>query len=155
MGFLTYLLVSIGAFLGLFAGAALAFIAPEELDIGRKYFRYMRQIFFSIIIFSFGYFYGKQSIMTALLFVTLGLLFVFFANKRFFYPALGVLFYGSNIDALLFQVTSVCIFLIGLPVGTMFAEEHQKMERSEILKKLLWYYCIFFVIALPLYFFRF
>jgi len=155
LSFLTYSLVSAASFSGLFAGAALAFIAPEEMDIGRKHFSMLRKIFFSILILSFGFFYSRQSIMAALLFVVLGSLFIFLANKKFIYPILGALFYSSNIDIVLFEITAISIFLMGLPMGTLFAEEHKKMKKMMILKKLFLQNAMFFVICLPLYFLKF
>mgnify|MGYP005669891977 CR=1 FL=1 len=104
------------------------------------------------IIVSFGFFYGKESMAAALLFVIAGAAFILVANIRFVYPILGVLFYGSNIDPALFQITAVLIFLTGLPVGSLFAAEHKGMRKMRILRKITILNSLFFAFALPLYF---
>ena len=57
-GFLTYLLTLVVVFLGVYAGALLAFIAPEELKAGKKYFRGLMHSLVGFIAALLVYFYA-------------------------------------------------------------------------------------------------
>lgn len=152
MDFLNYLLVSIAAFSGLWAGALLAFIAPEEMKAGKKYFNAMIKIVFILIPIVIALFLGKEKLLFSVIFVLLSAMFMIYAPKGYIYPLLGVFFYIAGRDDNLFPIIATTIFILGMPKGSIFAYEHHGMKKARILRKIMIMHSLFFVIALPLFF---
>ncbi len=113
-----YFIVSTLVFLGLFCGALLAYIAPEELADGKKYLKlFLHALLLILIILSFIYIpFWKAFLIVLLLSVSV----VF---KRIPLSAPFLLFIASE-DAFLFFLFSILFFLVNFPIGTFFAEEH-------------------------------
>ena len=152
MDFLNYLLVSIAAFSGLWAGAALAFIAPEEMKAGKRHFNAMIKIIFIFMPIFIALFLGKENVFFSVIFVLLSTLFIIYAPKGYIYPLLGVFFYVASKNVILFPIIAASIFILGMPKGSIFAHEHHGMKKARILRKILIMHLLFFVIALPFYF---
>lgn len=152
MDFLSYFLVSIASFSGLLAGASLAFISPEEMKPGRKYFLVFIKVIFVVIAATLALFLGAEKLYISIAFVFVCAAFIIRIPQKFIYPMLGVFFYASSKDAALLPLVASLIFLLGLPKGTIFAAEHFGVRKKRILQKIVIVHSMFFIIALPLYF---
>ena len=152
MDFLNYLLVSIAAFSGLWIGAILSFISPEEMKPGKKYFMWMIKILFMVLVLLIAIFLGGEKFLVSLVFILFCTAFIIYVRQKFIYPVLGLLFYFSAKDAVLFPIAASLIFIIGLPKGSIFAFEHKGVKKDRILKKMFFCHALFLIIALPLYF---
>ncbi|PIN87124.1 hypothetical protein COV19_01360 [Candidatus Woesearchaeota archaeon CG10_big_fil_rev_8_21_14_0_10_44_13] len=152
MEFLNYAAVSIIAFSGLFCGAMLAFVSPEEMKPGRRHFEAMIKTVFIAIPSLMVFFLGRDNLLLSAVFILLCIAFVFYSNKRFIYPLLGIFFYISARDAGLFPIIAGLIFILGLAKGTIFAHEHEGMKKTRILRKILICHAFFLLISLPLFF---
>lgn len=144
--------MSLTAFSGLWFGAMLAFISPEEMKPGRKYFELAIKLVFIAIAVLLAVFLGKENILLSAIFVLFCIAFVLYPPKRYIYPLLGIFFYISARDAALFPLTAGLIFVLGLPKGSLFAHEHNGMRKMRIIRKILICHCFFFILALPLFF---
>lgn len=156
MEFLNYLLVSIAAFSGLWFGAALAFIAPEEMKAGERYFRMMAKALFLIVAVLIALTLKEKPVYIPLTFMVFCIIFGIFCPEKFIrqytFPLIGIFFYVSSKDASLFPIVAALIFLLSLPKGSVFAKEHTGMRKMRILRKILISHVFFFIFALPLYF---
>lgn len=152
MEFLNYALASLAAFSGLWAGAILAFISPEEMKPGKRYFRIMSKAIFILMVLAMAFFFGMEKVFFSIIFVLLSALFMIFAHEMYIYPLLGVFFYIASKDPVYFPIIAGMIFVLGLPRGSLFAYEHRGMKKHRILRKILICNIFFFVIALPLFF---
>lgn len=140
------------SFSGLWFGALLAFISPEEMKPGMKYFEAMINIIFVIVVLLSAYLLRDESLFIPLLLIAMCLFFLFFSQQRYIFPMLGLFFYISSMDSRIFLLTASAIFLLGLPKGSIFAHEHKGMKRARIIRRVFILHCFFFVTALPLYF---
>lgn len=170
--FFSYFLASAVSYLGLACGAALAFIAPEELSQGRYYLLWLKRALFVAIFVAFIYYSPSKNLLFSVLLLALAALFVRYSDGHVFYIILGLLFYLSSSGSRFFLTIASMIFLFGLPTGTLFAgkrflnggKKEVKNKKKEIkneisvkemlavLKSLLLHHLLFFAVALPLYF---
>ena len=170
--FFNYFLASAVSYLGLACGAALAFIAPEELSHGRYYLLWLKRALFVAIFTAFIYYSPAKNILFSVLLLVLASLFIRYSDGHVFYIILGLLFYLSSSGSRFFLTITSMIFLFGLPTGTLFADkrflekerneirnkkrdiknEINKKEMLAVLKSLLLHHLLFFAVALPLYF---
>ncbi len=149
MDFLSQSLTALTAFSGLFAGAALAFIAPEELRAGKRYFMWMElAILLLLAIFLLNQ-YSIPLFLRAIIYALLiASLLIKGINNRLVYPVLAAVFFLSAAsEALLFRHASL-IFLYGLPAGTLFT--NVKDSKLATAKNLLTSYGTFVIIAVLL-----
>jgi len=151
MEFINYAIVSLASFSGLFVGALLSFISPEEMKPGKKYFEIMIKVLFIILAGSIILFLGDHMILSIVT-IAVSVWFIMKIPKKYIYPVLAVLFYMSSKDITLFPIAASAIFLIGLPKGTLYSCEQKKASKFDIIKNLLIDHLLFLVIALPLYF---
>ncbi|MFO8016029.1 MAG: hypothetical protein R6U32_02915 [Candidatus Woesearchaeota archaeon] len=172
IAFVNYLLVCIAAFSGLWAGALLAFISPEEMKAGRKYFELLVRALFVLASVPSALYFSRDGYILPSLLVALCILFMFcpwhdgkhiYRRYRFAYLLLGFFFYipylssaylssgGSAISPALFPAAASLIFITGLPEGSLFAYEHEGMKRTRILRKIFICHSAFFI-NIPLYF---
>lgn len=110
---LTTILISILAFLGQAIGYLLIIISPEELEPGKKHFKFFEAFFLFIIIFLGLFFFLKFSYINIILLV-LGIILGIFLKKVYPYFA-GLLF---SINSYLFPF-AILIFIYGLFYGTL------------------------------------
>ena len=174
--FFNYFLASAVSYLGLACGAALAFIAPEELSHGRYYLLWLKRAMFVAIFVAFIYYSPTKNLLFSVLLLVLSALFIRYSDGHVFYIILGLLFYLSSSGSRFFLTIASMIFLFGLPTGTLFADkrflerevekekneikskkkdiknEISKKEMIAVLKSLLLHHLLFFAVALPLYF---
>lgn len=102
-------IVGIIAFLGVFIGELLAYISPEELKPGRKYF-VMFHVFFILVAIILGLIFLKFNIYLFIAGIVLGLV----LRKPYFYFS-GLLFSAGSY----YWVFAILIFIIGLFIGTL------------------------------------
>lgn len=145
------LLPLIVVFLGLYVGAALAFIAPEELKKGKKYFLIMQMIFITLIIALFMYYRQIPYfvISSAVVFILFLLNLVKKDISVIVYALLGILFVSaiySTSNA--FFTVATAMFLYGIPTGTLYAYNNKKKTKTLIMQDLLLKYFIFIVVAI-------
>lgn len=150
MEFISYFLAAVVCFLGLIFGAFLAFIAPEELEKGRKYFIILRNVLLALIFIFMIYFW--RSYWIVVIFVAL-LLLNLFKLEYTSYMLLAIVLYISSKNIGFFLTESLLIFLYGFPTGTLFAYKFIKEKKIFIIKKLVLSYIWFLILAIVLFLF--
>ena len=126
MNLLNQTLVLLFSLTGIIFGLILAFIAPEELKIGKKYFLLLKRIIFVLIFFLINYYlYLAENYYLLIPFTILAvvLFIIGFVQKKPIYE----LFNYLNFVVPYFFVTdnqfklllATLIFLYGLPTGTL------------------------------------
>lgn len=118
--YITYLLALIVTFLGIFAGAILALIAPEELKAGEKYWKAVKYVFVSLLIITVFYFSIKYSNIITAIILSLAIIFLKLVNRE--YPAFAFILFFSTINADFLIITSSLIFIYGFLIGTLDAK---------------------------------
>ena len=141
--FLSYFLAAIISYLGLLVGILLIKMAPEEQKPGRKYFVFLKAVFFFFIIALILFYYGVNLIFSLAILV---LLFVFMINKKLHlemsaivYLLFGFVFYFSSKIFDLFIIESALIFLYGIPASSLIIKP-RKGNYKEIFIKNLWFF---------------
>jgi hypothetical protein len=150
MELLNYSLTATVAFLGLFVGAALAFIAHEELKPGKKYFVWMEKIILLLLLIFLLNYYGIAIIFRVIIYLLLVATLLFKEiNNRYIYPVLAMIFFLSAASESLLFKQATLIFLYGLPAGSLFV--NVKNRKIAVARKLLINYGAFLIIALLLF----
>ena len=143
-----YILSTAIVFLGPFIGAVLAFISPEELKPGKKYFLLLKNILFVLIMVAVVAVSVEMILYSAALAVLLLIAF-FVKNDILSYAALGyALFLSSFSDY--FTVIAASVFVYGLPLGTLLASKNVK-KRMLVVKHVFLGYVWFAVAAIGFY----
>ena len=147
---LQHLWILLATFTGPFIGMLIGYMAREELEDGKKYFRITE--FFIILFLVLGFFFyfphGTVSFLIFLVFLTIS------ANKKYqqdslIYGLFGILYFLSIIDIKLFMLTSSLIFLYGLPSGSLFLEKHLREKNIfKLIKRMFYSYGWYLFIAL-------
>lgn len=138
-----FLLTLAVVFLGLFLGIALAFIAPEELKKGRKYFKWLKTVLLLVIIGIMVYF--KINLFLVAMNVFLITLFYLYGIE---YWVLSFVLSVSAVSNEAFFLQSSMIFIYGLPEGTLFAEKLIKKKKTEILTRAFRHYNWFLIFGI-------
>lgn len=153
MEILNYALASLATFSGLFAGFALALIAKEELEAGKGYFIFLKDLIFSLIVF-FLLFFNKLKPWLSIL----AALFIFiFLSKTKISPIATYLFsaliFNSALRSLLkvFVLEASLIFIYGIPIGSLTAYE-LKNKKLKTVKEIIIKYGAFIPITILLFF---
>lgn len=97
------------AFLGVFIGEFLAYISPEEMKPGKRYF-VMFHVFFILAAIILGLVFLKFNVYLFVIGIVIGLI----LRKPYFYFA-GLLFSAGHY----YWVFAILIFTIGLFIGTL------------------------------------
>ena len=126
MSAVNQILVLLGAFSGIGLGYALARIAPEELDAGKKWFILLKNAlyfaaFVPAIFFNLDYYFSLALILVvlslgffvALSYIKSGL------KEIVVYMLFSLVFYFSLRNEVTFVLSSSFIFLYGLPAGSL------------------------------------
>jgi len=117
-------------FLGLYAGVALSYIAPEELKMGKKYFEWILNVllFLLVVVLLKGFnFYIIPAGIIALMVMPI----LVKADRKYIYPLLPVVALvssGSNY----FMYAMALIFLYGFPLGSLYCVKYEKKEKLNI-----------------------
>jgi len=149
---ITYIITALFVFCGVYVGALLAFIAPEELKPGRNYFRALMNALLVFLILVVLYGYGANLFVLILLGVAASI-FMYFTSEtspinQVAYFLLGVAFYFSTATIDLFIVTASMIFLYGLPLGSLYVARRPKKSKVAILTDVLLNFGFFVIVAL-------
>lgn len=153
MDLMNYALASVFVYLGLFVGFILALIAKEELEAGKGYFIFLRDLIFSLIIFFLLYFNNIQIWLSILV----AALILFFLVKSKISPVITYLFlafvFNSAFRGLLksFIIESSLIFIYGIPIGTLLTYR-LKNKKLKSIKEIMIKYGIFVPITIGLFF---
>lgn len=153
MSFTTYATTAVIAFIGLILGSILAFIAPEELKPGERYFILFSKVIFLVALIYFMLF-NKTNIHLTIIFSVIFAFIIYFKeiNSVIAYLILGAIFYSSYRDTAMFFAISGLIFIYGLFTGTLFVYKNMGEKRIKIIARLILNHIIFLVAVLPLYF---
>jgi hypothetical protein len=125
MNSLTVALSSIVAVSGLGCGVALAYIAPEELKDGKKYFIALQKIIASLIIYFFLRLFGIHYLISAIA-VLVFFLSHWYSNtekikyySEITYGIFALILFAAQKNANYFFLTAILIFLYGFPTGSI------------------------------------
>lgn len=123
MNWLAEILVLLFSLSGLLFGLALAYIAPEELKAGKKYFLWLKRIILIALAAAAVYF---SAILLSRIVFGLVFLMVLFADFKFNSHLKEIFIYPSFIASYFFiagaegkLLIASLIFLYGLPAGTL------------------------------------
>ncbi|MBI4738913.1 hypothetical protein HY772_05115 [Candidatus Woesearchaeota archaeon] len=146
-----YFLALAFSFLGLYVGAVLAFISPEELKGGFNYFQALQAACIILVtIFMLRAFDAPLPLLIISGIVTATAL--YFLQKtpisQISYYLFGFAFFFSSFDHELFTIIVSLIFLFGIPAGTLFAFRHFNKGLRAVLGDILLNYGVFLVVAL-------
>jgi hypothetical protein len=149
---ITYIVTALFVFCGVYVGALLAFIAPEELKPGRGYFRALMNALLVFVLLVLLYNYGANLFVLILLGVA-ATVFLYFTSEtspvnQVAYFLLGVAFFFSTATMDLFIITASMIFLYGLPLGSLYVARKMKKSRRMILSDVLLNFGFFVIVAL-------
>ena len=149
---ITYLATLIFVFLGVYVGAILAFISPEEMKPGKKYLRAFENTVLIFLILLLLYHYGANLILLILLGIASSV-FMYFTSEtspinQIAYFLLGIAYYFSTKTIDLFITISALIFLYGLPLGSLYVAGKLKRSKKTLLSDILLNYGAFLVIAM-------
>ncbi len=149
---LTYILTSIFTFLGVYVGALLAFIAPEELKPGMNYFRAVENTLLVFIVLILLYAYGAHLLVLVLLGISASI-FLYYTKERtpvnqIAYFLLGIAFFFATRSIDLFITISSMIFIYGLPLGSIFVARRIKKSKKTVLTDVLLNFGFFVIVAL-------
>ncbi|MBW2982422.1 hypothetical protein KY343_06085 [Candidatus Woesearchaeota archaeon] len=120
MAILNYLLVLGLAFLGLFAGLLLGYIAKEELKPGKKYLVWLQNIILIIAAVLVLYSFQLHIILFILIGILITLVLIYLQPKA----VIGYIILASLILLIMekpnfFMLTSSLTFLYGFPAGSL------------------------------------
>jgi hypothetical protein len=123
-----FVVIGLGGILG---GLLLSFIAPEELNKGKKYFFILkRALFIAIMVLNSYFIFLKDEMITLVVVMIIGvmlLIFDFVISKRIYqilnYVYLFVIPILINTNINPYLIYSL-IFIYGLPTGTLLRKMH-------------------------------
>ncbi len=110
---------------GILFGIALSYIAPEELQSGKKYFLFLRGMFYVLFVLITGYFiWPVMTLMGILIQLILigGLILRWKTRALKFEPLIYLTFIACFLlvtNANYYPIAATLIFIYGLPVGTL------------------------------------
>lgn len=126
MNFIYELLMLLFACTGIVFGVILAMIAPEELQVGKKYFKIIKKTLFVLLFFIINYsFYVSSQYILLILFsiITIVLFVIELTKWKQVYEIINYIlflvpfFFVGGIENKMILAT--IIFIYGLPTGTM------------------------------------
>lgn len=122
------ILASTVAFLGLFAGTALAYFTKEELEEGKKYFLLMQKIILIIIFAIFLNYFNLNVYLKFFLYLVAILVVAFIELSHYvvYFLFLPVLLVTSK-NAQIFAIEASLVFAYGLPTGSLLL--YKKVEK--------------------------
>ena len=141
-------LIPLIIFLGFPIGISLAFISPEEMISGKKYFHLLQNFLLVLILFFYFNFYNLNLLISILITVVVFLLMFYWNSKNknlIIYTLLAVILYFSSKDLTLFAIESSLMFIYGIPTGSLLAPKKKKEVFLIVLK-----HALFIVLAVLL-----
>ena len=149
---LTYICTLVFSFLGVYVGALLAYIAPDELKPGRMYFRALMNAILVLIPLFILYAYNAN-IFVLILLGAVASVFLYFTSEtspvnQIAYFAMGIAFFFGTRTVDLFIIVSALIFLYGLPLGSLYVSRRLKKSRKTVFTDMLLNFGLFVILAL-------
>ncbi|MFC1742321.1 hypothetical protein ACFL3V_07335 [Nanoarchaeota archaeon] len=149
---ITYAVTLLFSFLGVYVGAILAFISPEELKPGRLYFKALMNTVLIFLILILLYSYNANIFLLILLGVAASV-FLYYTSEetpinQIAYFLLGIALFFSTKSEDLFITTASLIFIYGLPLGSLFVARRMKKSKSTILTDLILNFSLYIIVAL-------
>jgi len=140
---LTYLLLLVLAFLGLFIGLLVGYFCKEELKPGMNYLNWLRHLLFIAILIIF--FVKNPSWLFVILIAVIIILFSLSKNREtLYYYVLAVIFFLSwRYNG--FAMMAPLIFLYGFPLGSMHLYYNIKEKKKQVILKLFYRYAGFLI----------
>jgi hypothetical protein len=129
--------IPIISFLGFPIGIFLAFVSPEEMSDGKKYFFLLQNFILVLIIFFLFDFHNLNIFLSIFLTISIFLFVLYssFKHKIFsLYMLLAFFLAFSRVDDYLFAIVASLIFIFGLPTGSLLAPKKKKFVLSVIMK---------------------
>jgi hypothetical protein len=136
MDFLSYLSVSIVSFLGLATGVILAFISPEEMPTGRKFFPLLQRVVLVAIAAVFISLFVENIYARITLYILAILLLSIRLKPGIIYPLLAFPFFFSSTNLNAFTAIAALIFIYGLPAGSLYAAKRKSAAAKFVLSNL-------------------
>ena len=145
---LSYMILLIIIFFGLFIGLLIGYMAKEELKPGKKYFDILKHALFIAILVVF--FVKNPSVVFIIFIAVLVIIFSFSRNREtLYYYALAVIFFLSwHYNG--FALLAPLIFLYGFPIGSIYLYNHIKKKKKQVILGLLKQYVGFLVVGIIL-----
>lgn len=145
---LIYFSVLLICFLGILIGVLISYFAREELKDGKKYFILSKNALFALTIFFLIYFLNIELVFNLFISLTLAaILFKFKIKESIVYVLMGLIFYFSSLNEVLFKINASLIFLYGIFAGSLFMEKNIKLSKMGLIKNLFVNYVWFFVLG--------
>ncbi|MFH1182472.1 MAG: hypothetical protein V1702_05930 [Candidatus Woesearchaeota archaeon] len=136
MDFLSYFLTAIVSFLGLATGAFLAFISPEEMPTGRKFFPLLQRIILVAIAAIFISIFVENIYIRIILYIAAILLLSIRLKPEIIYPLLAFPFFFSSTNPNAFLAIAILVFVYGLPTGSLYAAKRKSAAAKFVLSQL-------------------
>ncbi len=137
MGYLNYAIVSLISFLGLFVGMVLAFVSPEEMKPGEKYFKIIKGLAFIVMAVIIVYLTWYHNILFFITIIVFLVFYLKFLDSHWFYLALGI-YMGLGFRMEKFFIVVAClVFICGLPTGSLFVYKSKSKKKFDIVKDAL------------------
>jgi len=162
MQLINYALTALAANIGIVLGIALAYIAKEEIDVGRNYFIIIKDLIAIMILAVIMKMLGFYAIVVVAvpILALIGLLYIQYrkkSNKKakpckqaiiraITYALMGIAFYISSKEMPYLIIISSLVFLYGFPEGTL-ATDFKKPNKWKIILAS----SSFFITAIVLY----
>ena len=123
-----YILSSVLAFLGLVCGMVVAYIAKEELKLGKKYFKWLQYAITVLVLFFTMAFFNVNLLLNIgliiLFLITIKL--ISFPESYLLYPFFAVMLYLVRIRTNTFVLICSLIFLYGFPTAAVLVDFRKK-----------------------------
>jgi hypothetical protein len=149
MDFLFYAATVFVAFSGLIVGAVLAFVSPEEMPTGKKYFPLLQRI---VLLALFTFFVNALGLPLLLRILVYALIIAYAltrTNTAVVYPLIALLLFFSSFNPNAFLTLTVLAFFYGLPSGSLYAAT-AGMSKYRVLATIVFKHSSFIVVALAL-----
>ncbi len=149
---ITYLVTLLFTFSGVYVGALLAFIAPEELKPGKQYFKALMNTLMVFMALILLYSYGANLFVLILLGVVASVSLYFTSETTpinqlaYFLMGVAYFFAAKNMD--LFIIIASLIFIYGLPLGSTYVGRRLKRSRKMVLTDILLNFGFFVIVAM-------
>jgi len=149
---ISYIVTTVFAFFGVYVGALLAFIAPEEIRPGKMYFKALMNTLLVFMILILLKAYGANLFVLIFLgisfSVTLYYTHLISPINQVAYFLLGIAFFFSTKTEELFILISSMIFIYGMPLGSLYVARRMKKSKKTLLADVFLNFSFFMVVAL-------
>ncbi|MFH1063828.1 MAG: hypothetical protein V1729_01975 [Candidatus Woesearchaeota archaeon] len=148
----SYIVTTVFVFFGVYVGALLAFIAPEELAPGKLYFKALMNTLLVFIILILLHAYNANLFVLIFLGVVMSIT-LYYTHltspiNQIAYFLLGIAFFFSTKSVELFITITSMIFIYGLPLGSLYVARRMKKSKKTLLADVFLNFSFFMVVSL-------